>query len=282
MRHAELLTASEFWKNFNLDLPTARSRVVIHSPYLHPRRVSDCSKLFSPLRERGVVTCLTTQRPERVKLELLNSEGDPVSDNYSTSLELLSLWRTHLNQSKFHHKFVLIDDRILYYGSMNIFSHFNTSECMRRTEDKEEIEEAIDKFNLKHCEVCMNDIIELWGDSAQKEHVVKLGLLIKKQRTRLDLTLQDLARLSGIPRQTISGMELGENSRLSSYLTVLEALNLRIALVPSDVEPAVLNVTRHYWNEIPSLDTVKGRKPSKKSKSKTLDSIIIAPSANVV
>lgn len=280
MRNAELLTASEFWADFNREIPKARSRVVVHSPYLHPRRLSECSRLFGPLQDRGVVICLTTQRPGYLDGEQI-AEEEPGRVSFQTSMELLNLWRTHLNQNRFHHKFVLIDDRILYYGSMNIFSHFNTSECMRRTEDKEEIEEAKSKFNLKHCEVCMNENIQLWGDAEEREHAAKLGILLRKQRKLLKLSLGDLERLSGVTRQTIAAMERGENSRLSAYLRVLEALQLRIALVPKDVESAVLNVTRHYWNEVPPMEAYQKKMSTRKPKRKS-DSIIVFPSADPI
>jgi DNA-binding XRE family transcriptional regulator len=222
-----------------------------------------------------VAACLATQLPEQT---LSESPETDYAANLSTSLDLLKSWKFHVNRKRFHHKFVLIDKRIMYFGSMNVFSHFDTSECMRRTEDPEEIEEACEKFNLDHCEECMRKHHELWGNSDVDIPMKQFGLLLKKQRIRLSLSQLDLERLSGVPHQTIGAMERGRNCHIDAFLSVLKALGLSLAMVPPDTAPAILNITRNYWNEIPTLETPKQSTRSKKRTEQT--SLIIAPSAS--
>lgn len=279
MRAAELLNASEFWQSLNQDVPRAKSRVIVHSPFLHPRRLASVARLFSPLRDRGVVTCLTTQMTEG------ESDIDQINDELTweptkTSIDTLMSWLVHINPLKFHHKFVLIDGRILYYGSMNVFSHYKTSECMRRTEDPDEIFEAIRKFNLDDCEECMKNEKQLWGNAPIDKPSAQFGILVQKQRLKLKLSKLDVQKLSGVAHQTIAKIEQGENCKIESIIAVFRALGLKFAIVPADAAPAVLNITRDYWNEIPNLDqsnSKRSKKPSKKDVEKS--DFIIVPSS---
>lgn len=279
MRKAELLNAAEFWSAFKADLPLVRSRLIIHSPFLHPRRLADCSRLFSSLKDRGVSSCLTTQTVSEIE-EALPDELEPsYEQNRKTSLDILRSWKFHLNARKFHHKFVLIDKRVMYFGSMNVFSHFNTSECMRRTEDPDEIEEACEKFDLDYCEECMKQNNELWGNSTVNAPMAQFGALIRKQRLRLNLSQVDLERLSGVPHQTIGAMERGKNCHTDAFLSALKALKLQLAVVPEDAAAAVINITRRYWDEVSTLDATPEKRTSSRSKKSGREpsSIIIAP-----
>lgn len=282
MRKAELLNAPEFWSAFKADLPGVRSRLIIHSPFLHPRRLADGSRLFSSLKDRGVSSCLTTQSVGAMEEPLPEDLKSDYEQNRTTSLDILRSWRFHLNARRFHHKFVLIDKRVMYFGSMNVFSHFNTSECMRRTEDPDEIEEACEKFDLDYCEECMKQNNELWGNSTVNAPMTQFGVLLRKQRLRLKLSQVDLERLSGVPHQTIGAMERGKNCHMDAFLSVFKALDLKLAVVPEDTAAAVLNITRSYWNEVPTLDPLpEKRTPNRSKKSgRETSSIIIAPTSN--
>ena len=62
-----------------------------------------------------------------------------------------------------------------------------------------------------------------------------LAILAKNQRTKLQLTQEDVANLVGLKQKTISAIENNpENIRLSTLFRVLAALEMSMQLMPKN------------------------------------------------
>lgn len=126
-----------FWSAFCKDLRTARRRVIILSPYLATRLYhlqDDLQKLV----QRGI------------ELVVYSKPADEHDWDISDQLaKLKEFGATIVFQSKMHQKIALIDDAIRWEGSLNILSHCDTQEQMRRIQSKDEVRQAIAMF----CEV---------------------------------------------------------------------------------------------------------------------------------
>lgn len=75
----------------------------------------------------------------------------------------------------------------------------------------------------------------------EKEQVIlaELGSRIKHQRMRLNLTQAQLARRCGISPSTQVRIENGEDSKISNYIKLMNALNMagNLDLIVPEVQP---------------------------------------------
>ncbi len=139
---SKLYDQNTFDNQFMRDLRKARKSIIIESPFLRVARVEKFTPILHWLKKRGVVILLNTKPPEehdgiyqlqaRESLSLLQSAG----------VEVLFTVKKH------HRKLAIIDRRIIYEGSLNIFSYRNSCEIMRRTTSALEAEMLIDFIGL--------------------------------------------------------------------------------------------------------------------------------------
>lgn len=109
-----------FYQGFCNDLQSARSEILIVSPFMRKNRISGILKQLTPAMKNGVHVTVVTRPPEDFKerdrevviscTELLQKQG--VSVTY---------------KSDFHQKFTVIDKSVVWYGSVNFLS-FGTHE----------------------------------------------------------------------------------------------------------------------------------------------------------
>lgn len=116
-----------FYHTFTSDLRDAKRSVIIESPYLTERRALQFAKLLKKLKKRGVSVRINTRNPR----------------HHDKTLEIQA-WRAikvlrkngakvHIYSDMRHRKLAIIDDRILWDGSLNILSQARSKEIMRRT-----------------------------------------------------------------------------------------------------------------------------------------------------
>ena len=123
---SNLFNEHTFYANFLRDLSRANKRVVIESPYLTERRALYYTPLFQTLSMRGVGITINTRHPHchGVKMKLQAEKAARI------------LLRTGIRIYTFndlrHWKVAVIDDTILWEGSLNILSHNRSREIMRR------------------------------------------------------------------------------------------------------------------------------------------------------
>ena len=118
---------SSFLPVFSIDILSAKREVVIVSPYLTQKRVAKMINMLEKCVLSGIQVSVITRTPENYEekdfnkisglLDYLNDKGINVT-----------------KKSKIHQKFAIIDDRIVWYGSINLLSYGDSEESIMRLE----------------------------------------------------------------------------------------------------------------------------------------------------
>jgi len=231
--------ADEFWQKFTADLERAKAHVVIQSPYLHGRRLAYLAKCLRELTARGVVVCVYIQRPtnwHRPENEL-SPDALYSRQELKVGIQLLQSWNIHVNlRPKIHGKLATIDEQILWEGSLNILSHHDAPENMRRLESSCETKAIIEKHALHQCAVCTTNLSNYF---LAPSHPNKLGELLAKQRCDFDISQRRLAAKCGVPPIQIRRIE---SRKSRSFDIVLQVSQLDHLLVPQIWTLSVVNL----------------------------------------
>ena len=117
-----------FYQGFCANLQSARSEILIVSPFMRNSRITGVLKQLIPAIESGVHVTVVTRPPEDFKekereaviicTELLRRSG--ITVNY---------------KSDFHQKFTVIDQSVVWYGSVNFLSFGTHEESIMRFEN---------------------------------------------------------------------------------------------------------------------------------------------------
>lgn len=116
-----------FFSAFSKDFKRAKKTVIIESPFITNRRASELAPLCSKLHRKGVKVSILTRNP--------NHHGDEL--RIQACIGIKKLKESGANVKTYndlrHRKLAIIDGEILWEGSLNLLSHSNTRELMRRT-----------------------------------------------------------------------------------------------------------------------------------------------------
>jgi hypothetical protein len=130
-----------FLDSFRSDLAACVDHLLILSPFLSNNRALHYYPALRSLIARGVMIDVYT-RPRAEQPESLREHYDEVQRN----LKSLGV-QVHL-RSGMHEKVGVVDGRVLWHGSLNIFSHNDTRESMLRFESPELVEEVLADIGL--------------------------------------------------------------------------------------------------------------------------------------
>lgn len=248
-----IFTEDEFWPAFAHDLRFARGRVLIQSPFLRATRVSMLSKHFRALISKGVVICLFVQEPRNWtdKRDTLDPETARSLDQWKSVIEMLEKLGTHVNvRKKIHAKLAVIDARFLWEGSLNILSHANTTEHMRRWECETEIRTVVKKNALTSCDQCTANHAKYGMGTAKGLPPLKvMGGLLKAFRAHLTLSQESLAKQCGLRQAKLSQIEGGKNITLKTFLDVTAGLRVEPILSPDWLVPSVMQLLNNAMND---------------------------------
>ena len=133
----------EFYSQFLNDTNGAQKEIIIVSPFLKLDRCRSMIEDFKPALSSGLPIFIITRRPayggfktnteHQQAMELLDKSG----------LVVLPI------EEKLHEKLALIDRKIIWFGSLNIMSHTNSSDLMwRMTQAPEMIKQLINSYRL--------------------------------------------------------------------------------------------------------------------------------------
>ena len=124
---SRLFDESTFYDAFTLDLRKANKSIVIESPFLTEKRALQFSKLFHKLNKRGVSIRINTRLPfhHDKLLEIQAWKAIKILKNNGVKVYQCNDMR--------HRKLAVIDNCILWDGSLNILSQARSKEIMRRT-----------------------------------------------------------------------------------------------------------------------------------------------------
>jgi hypothetical protein len=139
--YGNLYTERNFWAKFFQDITTAKERIIILSPFLTVRRSGFFMDYFRVLKGRSVDIRVYT-RPKNQQIGDMANQADIVIDR------LRSIGVNVIERQSMHQKVAIIDNATAWEGSLNILSHKDTEEHMRRFEGGSTIEEIIRNLEL--------------------------------------------------------------------------------------------------------------------------------------
>lgn len=231
----DVFSSDSFWRAFARDLREAQGRVIIQSPFVTIKRLRILQPILFELIQRNVSVCVFVQRPQRTNsaVKPSDAETDRIR-SFQDCLRSMDRLGLHVNDRlDIHEKLAIIDESILWEGSMNILSHSRTSERMRRIVSSNETSGALQLHRLLDCTNCRR---------VSPEHSVGLVEQLVDARLAQSLSRAELARRCNVSPTAIARVELpGSNSRLSSLLRFAANLDHEIILVPKWLVPSVRN-----------------------------------------
>lgn len=137
---SELYSEVNFYENFLKDLSTCNNEVIIESPYITSKRMEKLLPVFQTLLKKGIKIHIITRDPAEHEVE---------DFRHQATNELLACKEIGINivlMNGFHHrKIAIIDRSILWEGSLNILSHSQSLEMMRRIDGSQS---ACEMFNF--------------------------------------------------------------------------------------------------------------------------------------
>lgn len=138
---SRLYNQDTFDIHFLRDVRKARRSVVIESPFIRLARVEQLLPMFKDLTHCGVKIIINTRRPDEHDMQYRMQAITAIQSLQEIGVEILFT-------TKHHRKLAIIDREIIYEGSLNILSYYDSCEIMRRITSKIEAEVLIDFIKL--------------------------------------------------------------------------------------------------------------------------------------
>lgn len=124
---------------FGNDIASAMSEVVISSPGLGSRKVWKFIKEVAPLQERGVHIAIMTLSPSAYPDDAAEHQKEPIEVLASAGIAVRCAERCGEH-------FAVIDNSIVWYGSMNLLSREKEEDSMMRIENASIAQELLLKW----------------------------------------------------------------------------------------------------------------------------------------
>lgn len=142
MLNSSLFDQDNFYKEFIKDLYNAQKIVIIESPFITQKRMNQLLPIFRKLISRGVRIIVNTKPFDEHNQLIYDQVIWAVGEMQAIGIEVF-MTVGH------HRKLAVIDDDILWEGSLNILSQNDSCELMRRIHDKSLIAETLNFINFK-------------------------------------------------------------------------------------------------------------------------------------
>lgn len=152
-RTGNIYNEKNFWPQFFEDLKTTQGRVIILSPFVTIRRSTKMMDYFKALIARGVKIQILTRPRYQQSPEMSDQTEIVVKQLRDTGVVVME-------RAKMHQKIAILDN-IAWEGSLNILSHRDTQEQMRRYQGQSAVEEIIKNLELENQEAIGNQTEEI-------------------------------------------------------------------------------------------------------------------------
>ncbi len=142
MFSSSLFDQNTFYKIFMRDLKRARRIVVIESPFITKRRIDQLLPVFSKLQSRNVRIVVNTKPLDEHNPIFYEQVLWAIGEMQSIGIEVF-MTVGH------HRKLAIIDDEIIWEGSLNILSQNDSCEIMRRIKSKKIVTNTLSFIRLR-------------------------------------------------------------------------------------------------------------------------------------
>jgi len=135
--NSQLFDEHEFFKAMSTDIKSANRSILIESPFITLRRAIEFSNLCHNIIVKGVVVSVHTRNP--------NHHDGNLRDQALMGIKYLQEAgiRVIAHNDLRHRKIAIVDKDILWEGSLNMLSHSNSREIMRRTHSKDLVNQML-------------------------------------------------------------------------------------------------------------------------------------------
>ncbi|OIP86310.1 hypothetical protein AUK57_00865 [Candidatus Saccharibacteria bacterium CG2_30_41_52] len=142
MFSSSLFNQDTFYKSFIKDLKNASNLVLIESPFITEKRLVLFIPVFEKLIKRGVRIIINTKPSEEHNPLLYDQVLWAVGEMQNIGAEVF-MTVGH------HRKLAIIDGSILWEGSLNILSQYDSCEVMRRITGDEIVADMLSHIRFK-------------------------------------------------------------------------------------------------------------------------------------
>jgi DNA-binding XRE family transcriptional regulator len=235
----ESYTEQEFFERLNPDLLRARRSTILTTGYVSTSRIRQMETILATRIQAGVRICAYIQHPDNWgrPLDTQTSSARAYLRQFQICLDHLRELGVHVNPwPGNHYKIVVIDNSILWDGSLNPLS-FNkrTAERMTRWVDPVQCARAIEMHKLQKCDECSARQHPTNPAELNLDPGTVPGIIIARRR-KLGITQAELAKLVNVDRKTIAKIETGLRSPTTDTLIkIAHVLGRQVALVPPSV-----------------------------------------------
>ncbi|MBP9821079.1 hypothetical protein KBC85_02980 [Candidatus Saccharibacteria bacterium] len=136
-----LYDQNSFYAAFIKDIEHSKKRVIIESPFITTKRINQLTPVISKLISRGVVVVVNTKPVEEHNTLLRNMAHDGIATLQDIGVQVI-ITAGH------HRKLAIIDDNIIWEGSLNILSQNDSCEIMRRINSEQMAIQMLKFLNL--------------------------------------------------------------------------------------------------------------------------------------
>lgn len=124
---SRLYDEAKFYSAFKYDVKQAQQEVIIESPFLTVNRVEQLLPTLKRLRKRGVRVRIYTRHPKHHTPRLRRQANGAIDLLESSKIKVVCCHDLR------HRKTAIIDEDVLWEGSLNILSQSRSREVMRRS-----------------------------------------------------------------------------------------------------------------------------------------------------
>ena len=122
---SRLYDQNTFYQAFERDLKNSRRSVLIESPFITTKRINRLMPILRSLSRKGIRIVVNTRSPLEHGPEHVIQVSKAITTMHSIGVRILYT-------GKLHRKLAIIDNQILWEGSLNILSQSDSCEIMRR------------------------------------------------------------------------------------------------------------------------------------------------------
>ena len=123
---SSIFDETTFYKAFTKDLKKCRSEVIIESPFMTCRRVSQLLPTLKQLKKNRVKVIVNTRNPEEHDKLMCSEARKALALLLESGIQVIFC-------ESLHRKTAILDRNTLWEGSLNVLSQNNSLEVMRRT-----------------------------------------------------------------------------------------------------------------------------------------------------
>ena len=119
---SQLYNENTFYPRFLTDLKQAKKEVIVESPFISSRRMSSLTSIFQKLVDRKIKVYVFTRDPQDQKTSMRLAAETAIRQLESMGVQVV------ISTDNSHRKIAIIDQHVLWEGSLNILSQNNSRE----------------------------------------------------------------------------------------------------------------------------------------------------------